>query len=111
MFPGGDSAARKREKQIKVWLNEEEYKSLCSRVEKSNLTQGDFIRKSILEKNMIIVDLQPVLLELKRIGNNLNQLTKAVHQGKVNCSNELGEVKEELKKLWLSLKLELQRLK
>ena len=43
-------------------------------------------------------------IELKRIGNNLNQLTKSVHEGKANCSKELLEINEEMKEVWQLLR-------
>ena len=50
---------------------------------------------------MIIVeaDKSKYITELRRIGNNINQLTKKVNQGILKEIN-LAEVKEELNKIW-----------
>ena len=40
--------------------------------------------------------------ELRRVGNNLNQITRAVNAGMISAA-ELNETREELKKIWQSL--------
>jgi hypothetical protein len=50
-----------------------------------------------------------VPVELKRIGNNFNQIAKAVHEGNQNNSPELIGVSEELKGIWQLLKQLIQK--
>jgi len=97
---------RKRNNQILIRLDDNELKILRNKIKKSNLSQSEFIRKNLLYKQIIVFEnTQGFLIELKRIGNNLNQLTRAVHQGKINCENELQNLTNEVKKIWQSLKL------
>ncbi len=97
---------RKRNNQIKIYLTDSELNSLKLNVQRSKLKQSDFIRKSILNQNITVIEgIKDYLIEFKKIGNNINQITKAIHQGETNCQNELIEVKKELKKLWQLLKL------
>ena len=64
---------------------------------------SDFVRDSVLKKDVVIVKgLDEFSNELRRIGNNLNQLTRAVNAGYV-CAVDLTETKEEVEKLWQSL--------
>ena len=64
---------------------------------------SDFVRDCIFEKDIVIVKgLDEFSNELRRIGNNLNQLTRAVNAGIVR-SVDLTETKEEVEKLWQSL--------
>ena len=64
---------------------------------------SDFVRDCVFEKNIVIVKgLDEFSLELRRIGNNLNQLTRAVNAGIVRAV-DLTETKEEVEKLWQSL--------
>ena len=43
-------------------------------------------------------------IELKRIGNNLNQITRSVNQGKLRVLGEsLESIKKDLKKVWTQL--------
>lgn len=97
---------RARPKQIVIRANEREFDQIKDKVDKSKLTQNEFLLKSALGKEIIVVDgLKDLTVELKRIGNNLNQLTRAVHEGKVNCKNELSEINEEMKEAWKQIRM------
>ena len=64
---------------------------------------SDFVRDCVLKKEIVIVKgLDEFSTELRRIGNNLNQLTRAVNAGYVRAV-DLTETKEEVEKLWQSL--------
>ena len=68
---------RKREKQIKFYVNEKEYDQIKKKVKKSKLKQQEYLIKSALNKKIIVIDgLKEILLELSREGNNLNQIAK-----------------------------------
>ena len=56
---------------------------------------------------MVIEDIAPVLTELRRIGNNLNQLTRLCHEGKI-ISLELESLKKEVSRVWQLLNLLIQ---
>lgn len=92
---------RKRPKQIVIRATESELKAIQKKVAKAKITQNEYLLKSALEKEIIIVDgVADLNTELRRIGNNINQLTKAVHEGKITCGDELENVVKELKGLW-----------
>ena len=56
-----------------------------------------------VEKISVYVDgADEIAHELQRIGNNLNQLTRAVNAGFVRAV-DLGETKQEVQKVWQSL--------
>ena len=60
------------------------------------MTVTDYITKSALDKKIVVIDgLPQIVTELKRIGNNLNQLTMLSHQGVINTVN-LDEIEESL---------------
>lgn len=62
----------------------------------SKMTVTDYITQSALGKGIIIIDgLPQIVTELKRIGNNLNQLTMLSHQGVINTVN-LDKTEESL---------------
>lgn len=101
---------RARPKQIVIRVSEKEFESIKNKVAKSQLKQNEFLINSILKKEIIVVDgLHELVIELKRIGNNLNQLTKSVHEGKANCSRELDSINKELVDIWQSLRLLTQK--
>ena len=67
-----------------------------------------YLRDCALNKQIIVVPgADAVAVELRRIGNNLNQLTREVHAGFVSEIN-LTETREELKAVWQSLNALLQ---
>lgn len=101
---------RKRKIQVNVRLTEEEAEQLRKKVEQSGLTQRKYILKCILEKEVRNTDgIKELLPELKRQGNNLNQIAKALN-GTAYCSYELiSQNQKELEKIWQLLKQQLQR--
>lgn len=92
---------RKRPKQVKFWASEEELEKIKKKVEKSKLTQSEYLLRSALDKNIIVVDgLKDILIELSREGNNLNQITKALNQGDKVEGYKILEAREKLMELW-----------
>lgn len=101
---------RSRPKQIVIRANQKEFERIKGRVEKSKLTQNEYLLRSVLDKEIIVIEgMKDLTIELKRIGNNLNQLTRAVHEGKANCSKELSEINEEMKDVWQLLRQLIQK--
>ena len=59
------------------------------------------MRKAILEKEIIAIDdIKELVLEMKAIGINLNQLTRKVNSGEIENIKELQEMKIELDYVW-----------
>ena len=97
---------RKRAKQLKFFVSDKELERIKSKVAASKLNQSDFIRKSALEKDIIVIDgIRELVLELKRIGVNLNQLTKLANQHIVtDCNEELQTIHGEMSEVWQLLR-------
>ena len=92
------SENRKRDKQIKFYVNEKEYEQIKKKVEKSKLKQQEYLIKSALNKKIIVIDgLKEILLELSREGNNLNQIAKKINEGE---QRDIKEMKNKLNNLW-----------
>lgn len=88
-------------KRLNCRVSEEEYNSFEKMVEKSKLTKSEFMRKSILEKDIIVIDnIKELVLQMKAIGTNLNQLTRKVNSGEIKNIKELQEMKIELDYVW-----------
>ncbi|MFH5978250.1 plasmid mobilization protein, partial [Clostridium perfringens] len=88
---------RKREKQIKFYVNEKEYEQIKKKVKKSKLKQQEYLIKSALNKKIIVIDgLKEILLELSREGNNLNQIAKKINEGE---QKDIKEMKNKLNNL------------
>ncbi|MBQ3639655.1 MAG: MobC family plasmid mobilization relaxosome protein [Clostridia bacterium] len=64
---------------------------------------SDYFRDCVLGKEIVIVEgVDRVADELRRIGNNLNQLTRAVHMGQIQAV-DLSGMRKEVAMLWQSL--------
>lgn len=89
---------RKRNKQIKFYVNEKEYEQIKKKVKKSKLKQQEYLIKSALNKKIIVIDgLKEIFLELSREGNNLNQIAKKINEGE---QKDIKEMKNKLNNLW-----------
>ena len=73
------------------------------------MKQADFLRRSLFYKNIISLNgADKIIIELKRIGNNVNQIAKHLNQGGTFYPSELNDITEELKSLWQQLRLLIQ---
>ena len=88
---------------MKFRATEEEKDRIMKKVEASNLSISEYLRRCALDKNIVAVNgLDDVARELRAIGNNLNQITRAVNSGYIQAVN-LQETGEVLGQLWQSL--------
>ena len=109
---GGKAAMNKtRPKQLSFRVNEEEYQQLQEKVLQSGKNQQEYILSCVLEKQIVNTDgIKELIPELKRIGNNLNQIAKRCNEGGVLPSEaEVREQGEELKQVWQLLRRYLQK--
>lgn len=99
---------RTKDKQVKFWANDKELEQIKKKVEKSKLSQQEYLLKCALDKEIIVVeDLQKIFIELKRQGTNLNQIAKIINSGEMHhvAENTLKEYEE----LWRSLRQLIQK--
>ena len=69
-----------RPKQLSFRVNEEEYQKLQERVQESGKNQQEYILSCVLDKKIVNTDgIKELIPELKRIGNNLNQIARKAH--------------------------------
>lgn len=90
----------KKDKIITIRVSEKEKKKLIERSEVAKLSLSEYLIKQGLDKDIVIVDgLNEVVSELRRIGNNINQLTYLTNSGRI-YTVDLSEVKQEIGKVW-----------
>lgn len=96
---------RARPKQIVIRMTEEEFEKVKKQVDKSGMKQQDYLIRCITGKQIVNTEgIKAITPELKRVGNNLNQLAKACNS---NMPIEYGEVLkmgEELNEVWRLLR-------
>lgn len=79
---------RKRDKTLTIRLTESEKLMIEKKASKAKLNLTEYII-SVSSKSKISVteDTKPLLLELKRIGNNINQIAMKINSGVVSSYN------------------------
>ena len=96
---------RKRNNSLGIWLTAEELEDLKTKISNTNLNQSAYIRKCILEKNITVIPgIRDLIIEIKRIGNNLNQITRSVNEGSLTIlGDNLKNIKDDLGLVWENL--------
>lgn len=99
-----------RPKQLSFRVSEEEYQQLQEKISESGKNQQEYILSCVLEKDIVNTDeIKELLPELKRIGNNLNQIAKALNSTGYYEYRLITQNQKELNKVWQSLKQYLQK--
>lgn len=90
----------KKDKIITIRVNENEKKKLIEKSKIAKLSLSEYLIEQGLDKEIVIVDgLNEVVAELRKIGNNINQLTYLANSGRI-YTVDLGKVKQEIGKAW-----------
>ena len=75
---------RKRNKVVPVRFSDHELSVIDANAKKAHMSRTEFLVSAGMNKPIVILnDLKPTLAELRRIGNNVNQLTRKVNSGEV----------------------------
>ena len=98
-----------KDKKINIRLTEKEKSIIESKAKKLNMTLTKFIVSSCLKDKIFIVNgLDKVDSELRRIGNNINQLTRLANE-KIITVIDLKELRMEVNNIWQLLKQLVQK--
>ena len=90
-------------------VNEKEYNKIKSKIGKSKLNTSEYLLRTAMNKEIIVIEgLEEIIVQLRKIGNNINQLTKLCNQGRLTNIN-LEDVKKEMKSIWQLLNLLIQK--
>ena len=102
---------RSRDIQIKFRVSEEEAEQLRKKVEQSGKSMQEYLLSCALNKPITNTDgLKEIYPELKRQGNNLNQIAKKLNEnGYVDYKQELPNTMKEVREVWQLLKQYLQK--
>ena len=75
-----------RNNRLTFRLTDYELSVILSRAKKANMTVSDYLRHTSTNKKINVIDgLSGFTKELRRIGINLNQLTRLCNQGRIQC--------------------------
>ena len=83
---------------LKVRLTQEESDRLKERSERTGISMSGIVRAALKKQKLVELppaDFTETVVQLRRIGNNLNQLTRAANSGEV----QIPEIKETLSEI------------
>lgn len=93
-----------RTRKMTFRLTEEEYGKVKGKVEEAGISQQQFLLKTALGKEVIhIQEYQKLIAQIKKIGVNINQITKHCNETGNITAVEMEEIKGGLDKIWQSL--------
>lgn len=102
----------RKDAQICLRLTKLQKEKILAKASQVNMNITDYMVNVGIKRKITITnipDLYDVKIELKRIGNNLNQLTRLCNEGKINAIG-LEDLKSEVSKIWQLLNLLTQKL-
>ena len=90
----------RKTERIEIRLTPEEKTKIINNSVKANTTISEYLIKSATKKEIVVInDLDKLVIQLRKLGNNVNQLTKLANGRVITCV-ELEGVKKELSKIW-----------
>lgn len=93
-----------RTRKMTFRLTEDEYNTVKDKVNESGLSQQKFLLQMALEKEIIhIKEYQDLIFQIKKIGVNINQITRRCNETGFISDTEISEIKGGLDRIWQSL--------
>lgn len=94
------SPERKRDKQMKIWVSQEELDMIHQKMaEFGTSNMGAFVRKMVIDGYIVKLDipeLKEIIHLLGPIGNNVNQMARKLNAGGSIYREDLAEVSDKL---------------
>ncbi len=105
---------RKRDKQLKIWVSQEELDMIHRKMEDFGTHRmGAFVRKLVIDGYVIklqIPELKEIIRLLGPIGNNVNQIARKLNAGGNIYREDITEVNTKLDAIYTQLEKILKRL-
>lgn len=93
----------RKTERIEIRLTPEEETKIINNSVEAKTTISEYLIKSAIKKEIVVInDFDKLVIQLRKLGNNVNQLTKLANGRVITCV-ELEGVKKELSKIWQSL--------
>lgn len=93
----------KKDNVITIRVTKQEKEKLIKKSQKAEMTLSEYLIEQGLERDIIIIeDVRNFVHELRKIGNNINQLTHLANSGVIKTAY-LDGFKEDMKKIWTEL--------
>lgn len=93
----------KKDNVITIRVTKQEKERLIKKSQEADMTLSEYLIEQGLERDIVIIeDVKNLIYELRKIGNNINQLTHLANSGVIRTVY-LDEFKEDMKKIWTNL--------
>ena len=94
-----------RTRKMTFRLTQDEYDLIKKKVDESGTSQQQFLLRTALEKEIIhIKEYQELIFQIKKIGININQITKHCNEIGIVSDADISEIKGGLDQAWQLLK-------
>ena len=108
------SPERKRDKQLKIWVSQEELDMIHQKMEEFGTAHmGAFVRKMVIDGYILkleIPELKEVIHLLGPIGNNVNQMARKLNAGGSIYREDIADINARLDAVYKLLGKILKRL-
>ena len=95
-----------RTKKMTFRLTQDEYETIRNKVQESGISQQQFLLKTALGKEIIhIKEFQSLIFQIKKIGININQITRNFNGTGGISKDDIAEIKEGVNRIWQLLKV------
>lgn len=93
--------ARLRDKRVTICMTEDEYSKYLKKVKKSKLTSQEYGLKTLLDKEIYVVDgIQELAMQIRKIGVNINQVVHLVNEERNIKNSQIEELDEKMNEVW-----------
>ena len=93
----------KKDERITIRVTKKEKERLVRNSEKAELSLSEYLIEQGLDKDIIVIDgIKDLITELRKIGNNINQLTHLANSRAI-YTVDLSNTKHELNMIWNKL--------
>ena len=94
-----------KDKVITIRISEQQKNRLIKKSKTAGLSLSEYLINQGLDKKIIKIEgLNEFITELRRIGNNINQLTHLANSGRI-YTVDFCELKQELGKIWSAISI------
>ncbi|MDD6795515.1 MAG: plasmid mobilization relaxosome protein MobC [Clostridiaceae bacterium] len=89
---------RRRPRQVKFWATDEELQLIKKKIEISKLSQQEYLLRSALEKNILVIEgIKELIIELTKEGNELRNLSSKLEG---ENQEKVWQITDRLMGLW-----------
>lgn len=93
----------KKDNIIIIRVTKQEKDKLIKKSKKAEMSLSEYLIEQGLERDIVVIEyFKHFIYELRKIGNNINQLTHLANSGAIHTV-DLSNVKQELGKVWSAI--------